>query len=70
MVILVFVTGWTLLCSSGGCFVEKMDLMYYAAFKYRSVQVYEYVQMKSLAQICRLHKDDSVEDAHIVGIRS
>ena len=47
-----------------------MDLMYYAAFKYRWVQVYEYVQMKSLAQIRSLHKDDSVENAHVVGIRS
>ena len=33
VVILVVVTGWTLLSSSGGCFVEKMDLICYAAFK-------------------------------------
>ena len=33
VVMLVVVRGWTLLSSSGGCFVEKMDLICYATFK-------------------------------------
>lgn len=46
-----------------------MDLMCYAASECQWVQVYEYVQKNSLTQTCSLQKDDSVEDAHVVGIR-
>ena len=67
---LVVVRGWTLLSSSGGCSLEKMDLICYAASMCHSVQVCEYVEKNSLTQICSLQKDDSVGDAHIVGIRS
>ena len=70
VIMMLVVRGWTLLNSSGGCFVEKMDLICYAASKCQWVQVYEYVQKTSLTQICSLQKDDSVGDAHIVGIRS
>ena len=47
-----------------------MDLICYAALKCQWFRVHEYVQKNSLTQICSLQKDDSVGDAHIVGIRS
>lgn len=69
VIMLVVIRGWTLLSSSGGCFVEKMDLICYAASKCQWVQVYEYTQKNSLAHVCSLHKVDPLGDAHIVGIR-
>ena len=57
VIMLAVVRAWTLLSSSGGCFVEKMDLICYAASKCQWVQVHEYVQKNSLTQICSLQKD-------------